>query len=126
MRAKMRAFFVDRIAMAFTVGGIALMAVALHYNVNPVCCGALRGGIENHPAVLWALLLTTLPAMLFGSLLPAIPDPDIAARWVYFLSIFACQGVLFFALGKAAGGCLKLLRRKRRVGAGMDRGEAEP
>jgi len=107
----MKAFFVDPIAMAMAAAGLALMGVSLHYNVNPVCAGALRGGIQNHPVALWVLLVTTVPAMLVGSMIPAIPDPDISAPSLFFIMVFLCQGMLFFGIGKAVSGVVGLLRR---------------
>jgi hypothetical protein len=111
MNTKTESFFADRLAIGIAVLGIALMATSLHYNVNPACAGALRGGIQDHPVALWVLVVTTVPAMLVGTLIWAIPDPDISAPWVNYVSVFACQAFLFFALGKAAGGCLRSLRR---------------
>ena len=113
MKTRMKSFFVDRIAIGIAVLGIALMGASLHYNVNPVCAGALRGGIADHPVALWVLLVTTVPAMLVGSLIPAIPDPDISAPFVYFISVFACQAALFFVIGKAISGLISLLRRPK-------------
>lgn len=116
MNTRMKSFFVDRIAIGIAVLGIALMATSLHYNVNPVCAGALHGGIQDHPVALWVLLVTTVPAMLVGLLIPAIPDPDISAPFVHFISMFACQAVLFFGIGKTISGLLSLRRRTKRKG----------
>ena len=111
MKTRIQSFFADRIAIGIAVLGIVLMATSLHYNVNPVCAGALRNGIQDHPVALWVLVVTTVPAMLVGTLIWAIPDPDISAPWLDYVSVFACQAFLFFALGKAASGCLRSFRR---------------
>lgn len=97
---KTGAFFADRLAIGVTVIGLVLMAVSLHYNVNPVCGGAVRGGIQNQPLILFPLALTTIPAMLLALILRGLVTKMSGWTLMYQPLVFVCQAVLAFACGK--------------------------
>jgi len=107
-KTRMRTFFLDPTAIVITVLGLCLMAVSIHYNVNPVCAGAVR---DAHPVLLWVLVITTVPAMFVGLL---IPDTLVLGASTYVISVYACQALLYFALGKALSVLMGLLRGTRR------------
>ena len=100
MKSGIGSFLADPIAIGITVISIVLMAISMHYNVNPVDGGAMRGGIQYHPIILWTLMITTIPAMwmalLLGGLLARMPD------WapVFWPVVFICQSILGFIAGK--------------------------
>jgi hypothetical protein len=111
MKNKIGSFFADRIAIVATVIGFMLMAVALHYNVNPVEGGAIRGGLQNHPVLLWVLAIATIPAMMLAMILTGLfmKMPDWAP--VFLPVVFVCQTVLSFLSGKIVSILICLIRK---------------
>jgi hypothetical protein len=65
----MRKFFIDPIAMGFVIVGVILMALALHFQINPACAGAIQGAIKDYPICLAVLEVLTIPAIFMGVIL---------------------------------------------------------
>lgn len=110
MKSRTRSFFADRIALGITVLGLGLMAISRHYNVNPVDVGAIRGGVQNHPVILWTLAITTIPAMMMAIIVCGLfmKMPDWAP--VFLPMVFVCQFVLSFVGGKILSIAVRLVR----------------
>lgn len=97
--------------------GLLLLGIAFHFNVNLVCCGAVRGGLQDHPFLFLPLVVATIPAMYFGmvtiGILTLISGPrDHPAA--YFAGAYVAQFLIYFAIGLVLSGIVNLARRKNK------------
>jgi len=98
-------------ALIFMAVGIALLAVAFYFNVNPVDGGAVRGGLAQHDWLFFPLAAATLPAMFGGMLFAGILGIGGDFPIGYYSASFACQMFLYLGIGLAISACIKFLRR---------------
>ena len=95
--------------------GLLLLGIAFHFNVNPVDCGAVRGGLQDHPFLFLPLVVATIPAMYVGmvavGVLTLISGPaDHPAG--YFAGAFVAQFLIYFVLGLVLSKIVRLMRGK--------------
>lgn len=99
----------DPIALVFAGVGILLLGVALHFNVNPVDCGAVRGSLQQHPSLFLPLAVATAPAMFIGMLVHTIIGRGTDHSNAYFVGAFASQILLYFVTGLAMSGLFRFV-----------------
>jgi len=107
----MKRILTDRIALAFAGVGIVLLAVAIRFNVNPVDCGAVRGGLQHHPWLFLPLAVATIPAMFMGLIVLGIFSGSADHPEVYYAASFVSQLLLYFMVGLAVAGIAGLNKR---------------
>jgi hypothetical protein len=99
----------DPIALAFAGVGILLLGIALHFNINPVDCGAVRGSLQQHPSLFLPLAVATVPAMFFGMLVHTIIGGGADHSSAYLVGAFASQIILYFVIGLATSGIFRFI-----------------
>jgi len=102
------------VALVFAGVGLLLLGVALHFNVNPVDGGAVRGGLLDHPMLFFPLAVATIPAMFIGLLvLEVMITCGIAAHPAgYVAGAFAGQFLIYFVAGLTVSRIVRLVRRR--------------
>jgi hypothetical protein len=95
--------------------GLLLLGIAFHFNVNLVCGGAVRGGLQDHPFLFLPLVVATVPAIYFGmvavGILTLISGPaDYPAA--YFAGAYVAQFLIYFVLGLVISKIVHLLRKR--------------
>ena len=106
-----RGALLSPVVAAFVVGGILLMTMALYFNVNPVCSGAVHDGLQDYPLVLALLGTATIPAMYCALMLNALSGHVIDSALPYILTSLICQVVLYFLLGILISRAARLIRK---------------
>jgi putative effector of murein hydrolase LrgA (UPF0299 family) len=105
------------VALACAGIGLLLLGIAFHFNVNPVDCGAVRGGLQDHPFLFLPLVVATVPAMYIGMVAVGIltlfsgpGDHPVA----FFAGAYVAQFLLYFMIGLALSSVISLVRRKNK------------
>lgn len=108
----------DPVAVGFVIAGVILLIIALHFQLNPVCAGAIQGEIKNYPICLAVLELLTIPAMFIGVILAS---PMVIGRasssylfdsGLIYVSIYILQILIYFLVGKIISLVISLIRKK--------------
>jgi len=121
----MKRLLPNRTALAFAVVGVALLAVAHHFNLNPVCGGAVRGGLQDHPWLLLSLAVATMPAICVGIMALGVFPGTVDQSSVYFTASFACQLLLYLGVGSAVSWIARSVKKIARKHQQSLRADAE-
>ena len=110
----MKRIFREPLALTFAAVGVVLLAVAIHFNVNPVDGGAVRGGLQHHPAIFLPLAVATIPAMFLGVFVFGILRTSGNYPYVYFAVSFVSQFLLYFVIGLAMAGLARWIKQRKK------------
>jgi hypothetical protein len=104
----------NKVAFICAGVGVILLGIAFHFNVNPVDCGAVRGGLQHHPFLFLPLVCATIPAMYVGMVVEGVlmlisGTSNHPAG--YFAGAFVGQYIIHFVLGLVLSKIARLVRR---------------
>jgi hypothetical protein len=107
MNHVLRTVFADPVAVAFAVAGVSLLAVALHFGVNPADGSVVDASIRE----------TWIPIALFIASLPAMAVMFLTGGGMIGLPLmYLTQIIVYWALGKLVSWAVSATARSARRG----------